>query len=153
MRLDLAEERRLREERRKLRRKLRCRTAARRDDSGAFVCTRCFRRFGRGRSKSAHMSHCGGVRGPTIGKARIRSDLLRVAQLAGRPEGVAPSISDYRRLGSFSPVAVQGCVRGYSLRDHRPRADWVEAVEALGFVSARRHRYGDDGSKARRRVA
>lgn len=56
-----------------------------------------------------------------------RRDLLRVAKLCGRPEGVAPSITDYQQHGHYSVNGVMEVLTG--------KRQWCPAMKKLGLRS------------------
>jgi len=111
-----------------------------------FTCDRCGRPFDKGRSKSAHMAHCGRIlRLRTLpGLVALRQELRRVARLEGRPDGVAPSLRGFRALGRVTDRRVQGAVGGY--RAHNPILGWKETVRRLGFRPAATMRFAGERS-------
>lgn len=98
-------------------------------------CPRCRGRFV-GRSKSAHVRHCGRVLplATPMGLVAARGELRRVARLCGRPEGVAPSLLDFRRHSAWSEKRIRGAFGGY--RNGNPVVGWRGAVQKLGFTPA-----------------
>lgn len=83
----------------------------------------------------------------------MRSDLVRVAAMQGRPNGVAPSQLFYRHNGAFTVTAVCAAFKGYRGDD---AADvWTDAVERFGFTPAYANRRPtlNEGITDLRRVA
>lgn len=61
----------------------------------------------------------------------MRSDLTRVASVVGLPNGVAPSLDQYRAHGEFGSTAVLAAFKGY--RGSNPIDTWGRAVQRFGF--------------------
>lgn len=114
-----------------------------------YVCPRCHRPFRVGRSKSAHMGHCGKVMPLSTpgGHVALRAEIKRVAQIVGKPEGQAPSLLEYRRHGRVSERRVMGAVGGYAHQN--PRIGWTETMKRLGFIPTVSTRNADSRRAAR----
>lgn len=63
----------------------------------------------------------------------VRSDLLRVARACGLPEGVAPSMGEYRKRGRFSDAYVQGLHLGWWTGERGLREHWCDSIPRYGL--------------------
>ena len=76
----------------------------------------------------------------------MRRDLVRVARMAGAPEGYAPAILAYREHGRYLDKTILGSIGGY-WDDGNPKLTWREAMDMLSLKV-----YGDHYHTNRRRV-
>lgn len=77
----------------------------------------------------------------------IRGDLRRVARETGAPEGHAPSLVRYRKIGRFGEAKVRAVAGGWREENGRmqPRLSWSDAVRRLGFIPFSRSMEVGDG--------
>lgn len=77
---------------------------------------------------------------PTKEIIEIRADLIRVARLLGRPEGVAPRAWAYREHGVYGITRVQSAFSGWrfsaSGKTKHPKDTWVQAMKRYGLKPA-----------------
>lgn len=68
----------------------------------------------------------------------IRLDLLRVARETGKPDGVAPQLHDYEKLGRFSVSRTLSAFAGYRqvTTYYMPVDTWSVAMRKFGFKPA-----------------
>lgn len=71
--------------------------------------------------------------------SELKADVVRVARTCGRPDGMAPSINQYKLLGAVDASTLRAMVGTYKARG-LPELSWAEAMEKLGFTPARKWR-------------